>query len=969
MKTHRSLAAALLATAVCTPAAMAKTTWLKAKLDGVQSGTFSTATGEALVSYDDVTSQLTWTVNWKGLAGTPTDAHFHGPAAQGNDAGVQVGIGVASNPVSGSATITSTQAADLLGGLWYVNIHTTSFGSGEIRGQVLPALTNYWPLDDAGGTSATNLVPGAPAATLNGNVQWLADPDRGSVLSFDGVDGTYVNATTYGPVAPDTDATWTFWSNSNPAQPLNNDVIVGNRRPDEGWMKFTPNAYEFRDIGATFNATMDYPDFPLGAWVHNAVVKTGTLFTYYRNGVAQRNVVASGTMPEFTPLYFGGDPNAAGEAWQGLIDDVATFGSTLPPATIAALAGNDVQPDAAPLEAPAAPVQVFSDTFDGDLSQWTVTNRGLENNAAVGYDAPVVSGGAVTLGGTTSNQYWYGSSLESVDTFDSRLVTEVTVTRGALTGSGSAWRSSVWILGDAAHYLHFSQNVGETGWGYNARDDGGTGGLNPIGGGNNLALLDGLDFDAGSHVIRLRLTPGPLDGAMNVAMYVDGTLVSVHGFTNFPSAFRVVLTGQARATGDTVAAQFDDVTVRREQVANLPPQFVVADPTLPTATAGAAYSQSVTTGASDPENGALTFSLVSGPAWASVSPAGVLSGQPTEGDAGAATVRVRATDPGGLTAEVNFFLRVQSATEPPLTFFGHWPLNEGSGSTAANVAGVAANGTIANVDTGGLGPNGEAWVVDPECGPVLSFNGTDDSTATWVTVGDPGNGLGLVPAVGIDGDFTLTARVKSDQAPNNDIVVGNRYDPFNAEYVPRQFVKLTTSNFEWHWNGVGENVDFADMAQGVWVHHAIVKDGTSLIYYRDGEVTDLRTVTGAPNVDLPLYFGGQGVENWRGYLTDVRLYAVALSEAQVATVAGDKLVAGPDLVITEVTLDAGRNVTLTWNASAGFVYEVWASTTLTGWAKVADGLSGPSHTVNSGGNPNTATEPQVFYQVRAFPAN
>ena len=45
-------------------------------------------------------------------------------------------LAVTSGAYSGSATITDLQEADLLNGLWYVNIHTTTSAGGEIRGQV-----------------------------------------------------------------------------------------------------------------------------------------------------------------------------------------------------------------------------------------------------------------------------------------------------------------------------------------------------------------------------------------------------------------------------------------------------------------------------------------------------------------------------------------------------------------------------------------------------------------------------------------------------------------------------------------------------------------------------------------------------------------------------------------------------------------------------------------------------------------
>lgn len=115
---------------------------LYANLDGTQEVpvTASLGTGTATITFDDVSNLLDWNISFSGLTGAATGAHFHGPAASGVNAGVQVNIGTISgltSPIIGSTTITGTQAADLLAGLWYINIHTTLFSGGEIRGQVL----------------------------------------------------------------------------------------------------------------------------------------------------------------------------------------------------------------------------------------------------------------------------------------------------------------------------------------------------------------------------------------------------------------------------------------------------------------------------------------------------------------------------------------------------------------------------------------------------------------------------------------------------------------------------------------------------------------------------------------------------------------------------------------------------------------------------------------------------------------
>jgi hypothetical protein len=95
-------------------------------------------TGRVDATFDKSTRKLTYTVVHSGLSAAPTAGHFHGPAAMGQNAGVVVPFPNATSPIRGEATLTEAQAADLLAGRWYANIHTASHPAGEIRGQVMP---------------------------------------------------------------------------------------------------------------------------------------------------------------------------------------------------------------------------------------------------------------------------------------------------------------------------------------------------------------------------------------------------------------------------------------------------------------------------------------------------------------------------------------------------------------------------------------------------------------------------------------------------------------------------------------------------------------------------------------------------------------------------------------------------------------------------------------------------------------
>ncbi|MDY0042038.1 MAG: CHRD domain-containing protein, partial [Desulforhabdus sp.] len=113
-----------------------------ATLEGAQEvpPVVTSGSGKGSMFYNDATNQLDWLVVFDGLTGPAIGAHFHGPAGIGANAGIQVDVGPISglnSPMLGSAILTDAQESQLLGGLWYFNVHTSAFPNGEIRGQVL----------------------------------------------------------------------------------------------------------------------------------------------------------------------------------------------------------------------------------------------------------------------------------------------------------------------------------------------------------------------------------------------------------------------------------------------------------------------------------------------------------------------------------------------------------------------------------------------------------------------------------------------------------------------------------------------------------------------------------------------------------------------------------------------------------------------------------------------------------------
>ena len=100
----------------------------------------STGSGEADVSLDTATHEITYNVTFSGFSSAAVAAHIHGPAAPGKNAGVIVPLGNnPTSPIHGSHKLTAEQEKQLTAGEYYVNIHTKNNPAGAIRGQLTAA--------------------------------------------------------------------------------------------------------------------------------------------------------------------------------------------------------------------------------------------------------------------------------------------------------------------------------------------------------------------------------------------------------------------------------------------------------------------------------------------------------------------------------------------------------------------------------------------------------------------------------------------------------------------------------------------------------------------------------------------------------------------------------------------------------------------------------------------------------------
>jgi hypothetical protein len=117
---------------------IAATVNMKADLKGATEvpPTDSKGTGSVTATFDTASKKLSWKGTVSGLSGPATAAHFHSGEAGKNGAVVVPIAGADKGSFEGSATLNDAQAAELMAGKWYVNVHTAANKGGEVRGQV-----------------------------------------------------------------------------------------------------------------------------------------------------------------------------------------------------------------------------------------------------------------------------------------------------------------------------------------------------------------------------------------------------------------------------------------------------------------------------------------------------------------------------------------------------------------------------------------------------------------------------------------------------------------------------------------------------------------------------------------------------------------------------------------------------------------------------------------------------------------
>lgn len=820
-------------------------------------------------------------------------------------------------------------------------------------------LIGWWKLDegsgvvaaDSSGNKATLVVANPETGGLGDDGSaWVTDEDRGPVLAVNGEDGTgaYAGGFALPVLTLENDFSWAFWARSDQAP--NNDIIFGNRYDADGaefapreFIKFTTSQFEWHVDGAGQN--IDYDDVPEGDWVHHAVVKSGATITYFRDGAEAGSVEVTAAPVNPQPLFIGGQ---GVENWRGFIDDVRIYDNAISADEIEELSQNvDIEYFAWFRFEEGSGEELADSSGQGLSGEVLSPGFGLADDGTEWVDDPA-RGSVISFDGDNAGTYVQIGGEEALPEMD----IDSTFTWAFWARSEQATNNDI-ILGnrydafgadfDPREFVKFTTAQFE--WHFD-------------GAGQNI------DYEDIPQGVWLHHTVVK-DGA-NLTYYRNGVESGTVEVSGAPvNRLPLFIGGQGV---ENWRGLIDDVRIYTTALSegevtalvgayDFPPVF---DPTLvmlEPLERGNMLTIDLKDAVTDVEEGMLTFAKVSGPDWISISETGALSGT-AEGDLGLYDIVFTVSD-GENTIEETISVRIAAGERQP-GLLAWWPLNEGQGAEAGDASGNGFNGEIFNSETGGLDETGSVWLDDPDRGMVLSLNG-ENTTGAWVFLGTD-----VLPVMTTENDFTWMFWANPQQAPNNDIIFGNRYMTSGADFSPREFIKFTSSQFEWHFDGGGENLDYDDLLEDEWAHHAVVKAGDELSYYMDGEFIDSSIISAAPVNSQPLYIGGQGVENWAGYLSDVRIYDVALDEDEVAAaLTNTPGTGGSGFAITDIQLGDGT-VELTWSSSPGASYAVDMATELSGWLEVTDSYDseGESTTYVATVTPDVKV---LYYRIRLQP--
>jgi hypothetical protein len=149
-----------------------------------------------------------------------------------------------------------------------------------------------------------------------------------------------------------------------------------------------------------------------------------------------------------------------------------------------------------------------------------------------------------------------------------------------------------------------------------------------------------------------------------------------------------------------------------------------------------------------------------------------------------------------------------------------------------------------------------------------------DGSTSWA------NTSYIQPVTQTSTSFTWNIWFKPLRGNSTEIVMGNRYGYNFQDFL--QFIKLTTIGWEYYGTAGQQGVQTpsTNVTVNVWQNVTMVKNGTTLSYYRNGVFIASSTITGTINMTNPLQIGGFP-EVYKGSIGIVNIYNRPLNTQEI----------------------------------------------------------------------------------------
>ena len=390
------------------------------------------------------------------------------------------------------------------------------------------------------------------------------------------------------------DFTISLWVKSDPdiysTGSYGTNLIFGDRNAYGGYtntynfFKVTPSGLEYVNSNSTNDIKRTNPGISstTDAWQYVTITKAGTTIQAYLNGNAVGTPAdVTGVTLESVELKLAGEA-VTNENWPGSLDQVAVHNSALTAAQVKdaynislseptalkragqVAAGNGKITNLSDFNTSSQPLTKGQTWTQGDGAiTWNVKEFGLENRsgawhsniegAIVGGEEYGTTNNVLKISGTfgeSTSYHWTGVGLQSTSTYEATPENPLifSVDRLSLDFSTTNARSSIWLMKDTDHYIHFSQNTeNQNRWTYNVDSTGGGSSFN-------------YDDDLGFHNMALKY-----DGT-NIWMYADGKLVGKTSSSTLGKDVYLIINGQSWGSNSATAQGYVNVLFDSAQV-------------------------------------------------------------------------------------------------------------------------------------------------------------------------------------------------------------------------------------------------------------------------------------------------------------------------------------------------------------------------------------------------------------------